>query len=355
MAVFLSACTGKSNGNAAATETAGMVDLNDATDTANITTVSNDSADTDKTTDTVNIIDTSDSTEMSDNIEAYDAVTFTDSLNREVTVKKNPERVAALLGSFADVWTLAGGLVCATVEDAWSDYGLDTADTVNIGGAHSPGLELLLSASPEFVIASSATKSNVEMLDTLNAAGITVAYFDVSNFDDYLHMLDVLTDITSRKDLYEEYGLKLKESIEETKKDYASLPLTEDERKILLIRTSASSVKAKGSSGTILGEMLKDMGCINIADSDETLLENLSIEAIIKENPSMIFVTTMGKDTETALNAFYSIINENPAWSSLTAVKENRIHVMDKTLFNSKPNSRWAEAYRILYEALTEK
>ena len=44
-----------------------------------------------------------------------DAVTFTDALERTVSVKKNPERVAALLGSFADVWTLAGGDQIQTV------------------------------------------------------------------------------------------------------------------------------------------------------------------------------------------------------------------------------------------------
>ena len=36
-------------------------------------------------------------------------VTFTDALNREVTIAKNPKRTAALIGSFADVWTLSGG------------------------------------------------------------------------------------------------------------------------------------------------------------------------------------------------------------------------------------------------------
>ena len=32
-----------------------------------------------------------------------------------------------------------------------------------------------------------------------------------------------------------------------------------------------------------IAEMLADLGCINIADSDTTLLENLSIEKIIEQ------------------------------------------------------------------------
>ena len=39
---------------------------------------------------------------------AAQGYTFTDDLGRTVTVEQ-PERVAALIGSFADVWCLAGG------------------------------------------------------------------------------------------------------------------------------------------------------------------------------------------------------------------------------------------------------
>ena len=109
-------------------------------------------------------------------------VTFTDALGREVMVSQESERVAALIGSFADVWMLAGGSICATAEDAWEDFGLDLPNAVNIGGAHSPNLELIFSANPDFVIASASTSSNVEMRETLEAAGITVAYFDVDDF-----------------------------------------------------------------------------------------------------------------------------------------------------------------------------
>lgn len=282
-------------------------------------------------------------------------VIFTDALGREVSVPKNPKRVAALLGSFADVWMLAGGELCAAAEDAWEDFGLELQDCINIGGAHSPGLELLISADPDFVIASASTASNVKMKDTLESMGITVAYFDVDNFDDYLDMLNICTDITERKDLYEQNGLAVKARIDSVKAQYEEASIPEEERKILLLRAASGFVKAKGSSGTILGEMLADMGCINVADCDERLLENLSVEAVIREQPYHIFVVTMGSDTEAAKNSLENLIKENPAWNTLEAVREGRLYVMDKKLFNLKPNARWAESYEILYEKLTKK
>ena len=286
-------------------------------------------------------------TESSDSI-----ITFTDALGRTVSLQKEPERVAALIGSFADVWVLSGGTVCATADDAWDDFGLELPDAVNIGGAHSPNLELLLSADPDFVIASASTSSNVEMKEILEAAGITVAYFDVDNFYDYMDMLAIFTDITGRKDLFEQNGLDLQKQIEQIKAAFSESALSEKERTVLLLRAHSGSVKAKGSEGTILGEMLADLGCINIADSDTALLETLSIESIIRQEPHHIFVVTMGADTDQAMKNLNQMMEENPAWGMLEAVAEGRFHVMDRKLFNIKPNARWAESYETLSKLL---
>ena len=56
----------------------------------------------------------------------------------------------------------------------------------------------------------------------------------------------------------------------------------------------------------------------------------------------------MGDDTETAVSNFYAMIDENPAWQSLDAVRLGKIHFMDRKLFNIKPNAKWQESYEQL-------
>lgn len=281
-------------------------------------------------------------------------VTFKDALSREVCVNKHPKRVAALIGSFADVWQLAGGEICATAEDAWDDFGLSLENCVNIGGAHSPSLEKLLASEPDFVIASASTSADVQMRESLENAGITVAYFDVDSFEDYLDMLRICTDITGRKDLYKKNGLEIKDRIDGILKDYQNLNVLQENQTVLLLRASSGSVKAKGSEGTVLGEMLKSFGCKNIADSNKTLLEALSIESIIANEPYRIFVVSMGDD-EKAIESIYKMINDNPAWKNLDAIKKNRFHIMERRLFNIKPNADWAKSYEKLSEILLDK
>ena len=41
--------------------------------------------------------------------------------------------------------------------------------------------------------------------------------------------------------------------------------------------------------------------------------------------------------------------------SNLEAIKENRLYVMDRTLFNIKPNAKWAKSYEKIKEILLDK
>ena len=130
---------------------------------------------------------------------------------------------------------------------------------------------------------------------------------------------------------------------------------TEDKpQTVLVMRASAASIRAKNSEDTMLGGMLRDFGCINIADSDSMLLDNLSIESILLKNPDKLFFIETGDDTEGVKIAVENMFKENPLWYELDAVKNGKVYYMDKQLYNLKPNARFAEAYekleKILYE-----
>lgn len=273
-------------------------------------------------------------------------ITFTDDLGRTVTVSQ-PRRVAVLLGSFAQVWQLAGGQVCAAPDDAWEDLALELPEAVNLGSTKTLSLELLMSAQPDFILASTNTNQNLQWQDTLDAMHIPVAYFDIDDFDDYLRLLGICTDITGRKDLYEAHGTAVQAQI-----DAVLANRSTDSPRVLCMVASASTLRAKSSKGNVLGAMLKTMGCQNIADSDAMILEDLSIEHILAQDPDHIFIVQRGDD-EAGMRAYVrQYFAEHPAWAQLTAVKEGRVHFMEKNLFNLKPNHRWGEAYEILEEIL---
>ena len=297
---------------------------------------------------TVNGTDTTES-------ENFKEVTFKDDLGREVTVK-NPKRVAALLGSYAHIWHLAGGTVVASADDAWEDFDIPlTEDAINLGGTKDLSLEKLFEANPDFIIASSNTSQHVEWLDTLEGAKLNVAYFEVSDFEDYLKVLKICTEITGKSELYDENGNNILEEINHVIEASKQRVQKNDGKapKVLSLRASATWIRAKNSTGNVLGEMLKDLGCINIADSDDSLLENLNLEHIMQEDPDYIFICQQGNNLEGIQVHIEQFISDNPAWSNLTAVKEGRVYIMDRALYTLKPNNRWSEAYEKLEEILS--
>lgn len=274
--------------------------------------------------------------------------TFTDDLGREVTVD-SPERVASLLGSYADMWVLAGGSVCAAPEDAFDDFDLGLSeDVVNLGETKKLSLELLLGADPDFVLASTNTQQHLEWQQSLEGAGITVAYFDVACFEDYLRVLKICTDITGQPERYEQYGTDIQSEINEILEKYK----TEEPKTVLFMRASATSIRAKGNQGNVLGEMLESFGCVNIADTDDSLLENLSLESILLLNPDRILIVQSGDDIEGTRENVEAMFRENPLWNEMDAVRNGQVHILDKHLYNLKPNARWAEAVEKLAEIL---
>lgn len=276
-----------------------------------------------------------------------EGTTLVDALGKSIYVE-NPLRVGIASGSLAECWMLAGGEVCAVTRDVEDRNLALPEDVTDLGALKEPSLEAILAADLDFLVLMPNLNNHLAMAETLDKAGINYAYFDVEDFDDYLELLKLFTDITGRHDLYEVNGAALIPQIE------AALERgrLDEPAKILILRTSSGKIKALDSS-TMVGSMLKEFGCVNIADSDSGLLTDLSLEAIVRENPDYIFISCMG-DVEEGMALLESTLAANPVWDKLQAVQNGRCHYLEKELFHYKPNARWGESYEKLAGLLSQ-
>jgi len=277
------------------------------------------------------------------------AVIFEDDLGRTVTVEE-PKRVAALIGSFAHMWYLAGGLdsLAAAASDSWTGFDIPLGEEViNLGSTKKVSLETVIAAQPDFILASVNTDADLALREPLEALGIPTAYFQVSTFEDYLRVMKILTDIIGCQEYYQKNVLGIQQQV-----DCAKARADGSEPTALYIRVSGSGCRVKNSQGSVLGEMLHDLGAVNIADSEQTLLENLSMEVILEQDPEFIFVVLQSTDPAVAQGVLEKTLLSDPAWECLTAVAEGRFFLMDQALYNLKPNNRWGEAYEKLADIL---
>ncbi len=334
-AVLLAGCAGQGQQDAAESSSAAASSVSEASEAAEAVSGSSETAD------------------MSAAYSDY-YVEITDDLGRTVEFTKMPEKVAVLNGSYAETWILAGGEISAVVKDAWEDYDLGLSeDVVNLGSTKDLNIELIFDTEPDLILASAGSTSHKEARETFENAKVPVLYFEVNNFNDYLRMLDACTQITGRADLYETNGTAIQAQVDEVKAAAEAAIAENGAPKVLLIRAAASGVHAKGSTGTVAGEMLADLGVINIADGSD-LLEDLSLEKIIEEDPDFIFIVQQGDDTEGMQKLLDETLMNNPAWAGLTAVKEGRLYYLEKNLYHFKPNNKWGTAYEKLEKLLFE-
>lgn len=273
-------------------------------------------------------------------------ITVIDTLGNEVSIKETPKNVVALGSSITEIWLLAEGELIGTTEDSFDRFEFENVS--NVGTLKEPNLEEIMKNTPELVLMTSSISGQTEIEPALKKANIDVLYCDVNSFEDYLYVLDMFTKINETENLYETNGISVSEEIE----NYKNKAVDFEEKTGLFFRTSATNFKALPSDNFAV-KIMEDMGIRNIAN--DSILDDLSIEAILKEDPYYIFIVVMGDEEELAMEQYEAFIKENPAFETLNAVKENRVIVLPKELFHNKPNNRWGEAYGYMYEIRQEK
>lgn len=258
-------------------------------------------------------------------------------------VTEPPQRVVCLYGSYAEAWLLAGGRLAGVAEDAVEERALPVGDAKIVGTVKEPNAEEILGLDPDLVILNSDIAGQMDIQEVLESAGVTCRAWAVDTFDDYAAMMKEFTGLTGREELYDSLVTQVREQIDSVKEKTAS---AESFPSVLLIRAFSSGIKAK-TDDELAGAILKELGAHNIADDHPSMLEDLSLEEVVEADPDYIFVTTMGSE-EKALAYLDDLIQGNPAWQELQAVKNGRYIVLPKDLFHYKPNNRWGESYEYM-------
>ncbi len=280
--------------------------------------------------------------------ESAGEVAITDSTGQQLTLATESPRVAACYGSFAEAWLLAGGELVGVTQDAVEDRDLGLPEDIAVvGTVKEPNAEEIIALEPDLVLLAQDIAAQADIRALLENAGLRCATFQVDTFEDYAFMMGEFCRITGREDLDEENVEKPRGQIEEARDTAAQAGARPH---VLLIRAFSTGIKAK-TDDELAGAILQDLGAHNIADDHPSMLEDLSLEEVIQADPDYIFVTTMG-DEQKALDYLNGLIQENPAWSGLSAVKGGRYVVLPKDLFHYKPNHRWGESYQYLGEIL---
>ncbi len=275
-------------------------------------------------------------------------LTITDDAGRKVVLKNKPERVVSLSPSFLGMIDAVDGKIIGRATSKVGTIPESMKDVQEVGFTYNIDVERVVALKPDCVLALKGQHD--KFISLLESNNIPVIEIDVRTYKEVQNALKLIGKV---------YGVQQKGEQAADKLDYEISKISEkipnDEKKIVILHASAKNVTVE-LDGTIAGSAAKLLGFKNVAagstplsgDPDKT---PYSLEELVKNDPELIFITSMGTDAAVE-NRLRSDVQSNPAWNSLKAVRENKIIFLPEQLFLINPGLQYPKAVEYMAKAV---
>lgn len=277
-----------------------------------------------------------------------DSVTFIDGLGEEQTVKKNPTVVVGMYTSLVDAWMANGGHIEGITQWGGMDIpGVENAEI--IGTASAPDLEKVVSMQPDLAIASTGGY-HADLRKFLKENDIPYLVYQLKVMEDYIYISKVISEITGDEEAYKKNCVDVVKrvfQIAEYIKDN-----TEKQPRVLVLSSTPGNTNMRLETSPN-GKKLDRLGAVNVITEGEDY-QPLNMEKVLIEDPDIIIIqanpskTDGFKSQKETDKAVMDAFAKDPAWNSLTAVKNNKIIMLPRSLFYYIPNDRFDEAYEFV-------
>jgi iron complex transport system substrate-binding protein len=260
-------------------------------------------------------------------------VTVTDDLHREVTLPAPAQRIVSLAPSITEsLFAIGAGAQVVGVTD-YCNYPPEAKLRRHVGGMTTPSIETIVALRPDLILVS--MEGNLrEDFTLLTGLGVPVAVTNPRSIEGIYASLSILGRLTGRADSAGHLIIRLRD------RQHAIIQTVPARAPKVLLLVSLQPLIAAGDR-TFINELLKLAGARNIAAGLQLTYPTLNREAVIKDDPDVIFVMSDVLSTPDALVQMY------PEWQRLSAVRHGRIHRIDADIV-SRPGPRAVDGLQIL-------
>lgn len=280
-------------------------------------------------------------------------VTYLNQFGDATTMTKNPKKVVVTYNSLLGLWYYMGGESMTKVKGS-TNVPEEAMDLMDLGSSSSISLEAIVALEPDMVLISGNIESNVAMAPSLEEMGIETMIIDAKtkSYQAFAENAYLFSKVLGTEALYNE---KTAHVLEDVAAIIALAETSSTQPRVAPLFATSKSISMETDLAQV-GEMVTLLGGKNILP-EETLMGSgetripFSIEALITQNPEVILISTMG-DVAAAQGTIDGMIEENPVWAEVEAVKNNRVFYLDKNLSVYKPNERYNEAFMMVAEML---
>ncbi|MFD1884156.1 ABC transporter substrate-binding protein [Paenibacillus wenxiniae] len=288
------------------------------------------------------------------------SVTVTDFAGRIVQLQHAPQRIVALSNGEVDIVYALGGSVVGrpTSNNGAPVKAAEQAQT--IGSTHELDLEKVALLQPDIVLGNSPM--NEKDIPAVESIGAKMVLSSANSVADIQRQITLLGGLLAKEDRAKQLNEQLDQHIASLSDRTRTDTQAAAKPNVLLVYGAPGTYMA-ALPNSLSGNILELAGGNNIA-ADLPGLQSfpqyaqLSTERVVAADPDYVFIMTHGNSAEVKAG-FLKEMQDNPAWSSVKAVKQNQVEVLPSDLFGTNPGTRVTEAldqmHHLLYPSETDE
>jgi iron complex transport system substrate-binding protein len=257
-------------------------------------------------------------------------VTFKDSLGREVILKGEPQRIVTLAPSITEILYFLGlgGQVVGVTQ--FSYYPPEAKLKPRVGSYINLNVEEIISLAPDLVIGT-ADGNQPGVVDLLEQAGIAVFIVNPRDIRQTIDTIAIVGRLCGVPERANALSAQLSQRVDRI------LDKTRSRRKPLVFLQINLKPIMTVNKNTFLNDLIRLAGGRNMTEDEPITYPRISLEEVIRKKPEVIIISSMERG-----GRFEAARLEWLKWTSIPAVKDGRVHLIDSDLID-RPSPRIIE------------
>ncbi len=258
--------------------------------------------------------------------------TYTDDMGRQVEMNEVPERLISHVPGITEIlFALGLGEKVVGVSD-YCDYPEEAKLKEKVGGFWNPSVEKIVELRPDLVLTNGSDEQLVIQLDSL---GIECMVLDPKDIDGIFSNIELLGRVAGVEGRARTLITDMKEDISRVVNQAKGAP---GARVIYVIDATDLNNPWTAGPGSFVDSFITMAGGENIAAKALAPWVQFSIEEVVSSDPEIIILPSKHGTTFTSSEE----LKRHPAWRETTAVKQDRIYIIDGDLVD-RPGPRFVQ------------
>ncbi|MFC1820435.1 cobalamin-binding protein [Thermodesulfobacteriota bacterium] len=253
--------------------------------------------------------------------------TFKDSLGREVILETEPGRIVSLAPNITEILYFLGLGDRVVGVTRFSYYPPEANKKPKVGSYINLNVEKIISLSPDLVIGT-VDGNEQGIVDILTQARIQVFVVSARNIGQIIETIIELGHVCGIPKKARSFATGLNERVEKIteRTRFCKRPLVFLQINLRPIMTA--------NRNSFLHDLIGLAGGINMAGDKSITYPKIGLEEVIKRKPEVIIISSMKRG-----GRFEKARQEWLKWTSIPAVINNRVHLIDSDLID-RPSPR---------------